>query len=230
MLDPSINDAAHAEKPGLFQHQPPSQIPDNSFFFGDAKEALFEVPKEATLIILAHCLTCLSEMLTFFICIFFLKQWLQFDLFRGLPGAPEAAIFNAAATKKPHPSLKSQRFWKRKNRSRSPSRSVGRSETEEIFTSSESEDHDNDSDDISVDDISSDTEDELLNEDNDEVEAVLEEDKEEPLVVTDVTNVSESVEDSFHSEIDEDELIAVSDVESLDSELSWFEQYYIRER
>ena len=48
-------------------------------------------------------------------------------------------------------SVKSKRFWKRKNRSRSPSRSVGRSEVSECFTSSEDEISS-----ISIDDISSD--------------------------------------------------------------------------
>ena len=49
-----------------------------------------------------------------------------------MPGAPEASIYKKALTNSTKSSTK--RFWKRKNRSRSPSRSVGRSETEEIFT------------------------------------------------------------------------------------------------
>ena len=66
--------------------------------FVPSKEFLWELQKAATSATLMqdakHFLACLSEMLTFFICIFFLKQWLQFDLFRDYPWAPEVAVFH----------------------------------------------------------------------------------------------------------------------------------------
>ena len=70
-------------------------------------------------------------------------------------------------------SLKSKRFWKRKNRSRSPDRSVSRCVSSECFTSSE----DNISS-ISIDDVSSDitteSENNLADESDLEIDEILE--------------------------------------------------------
>ena len=91
---------------------------------------------------------------------------------------------------------------KRKNSSRSPSRSVGRSEvSEELFTSEEDEDL---SSVISIDDVSSEQ------------------------------DTSEDIEDSFHSEIIENTTLTdadadieeLSEVCSIDSQLSWFQEHY----
>ncbi len=87
------------------------------------------------LVVLAHVSAWLSEMLTFFLCIVFLKQWLQFDLFGGLPPGlnPGAAEADAPYLLTPNNNTKKaigagkHRRFKRKNRSRSPSRSVARS-------------------------------------------------------------------------------------------------------
>ena len=125
-----------------------------------------------------HCLFCISEMLSFFICIFLLRHWLQFDLFRDSLWASEAAVFhhginNNKVMPEKLKSLKSKRFWKRKNRSRSPDRSVSRCVSSECFTSSE----DNISS-ISIDDVSSDitteSENNLADESDLEIDEILE--------------------------------------------------------
>lgn len=152
----------------------------------------------------SHFLSCITEMLTFFICIFFLKQWLQFDLFKdALWTSPEMAIYNNNNNTKLK-SLKSKRFWKRKNRSRSPSRSVGRSEISETFTSSE-----DDLSSISIDDVSSSCSSESETDEN-------------AVEIIELPN-SDEEEDSFHSSI-----IVESDdeVSSIDSQLSWFQDHY----
>ena len=177
-----------------------------------AQDLLVEWQRETTLTyLIGHFLSIVSEMLTIFICIFFLKQWLTFDLFRGpLPGAPEASIY-----KKP-PALKSKaskRFWKRKNRSRSPSRSVGRSETEEVYTSSE-----DDISSISIDDVSSDEEED----DDDEVWDEVKESVEVGVANHD-TVADDGIDEPVAIDSDADEC------SSLSSELSWFQQYYYYE-
>ena len=127
---------------------------------------------------MTHCLFCISEMLSFFICIFLLRHWLQFDLFRDSLWASEAAVFhhginNNKVMPEKLKSLKSKRFWKRKNRSRSPDRSVSRCVSSECFTSSE----DNISS-ISIDDVSSDitteSENNLADESDLEIDEILE--------------------------------------------------------
>ena len=205
--------------------------------FVPSKEFLLELQKAATSATLMqdakHFLGCLAEMLTFFICIFFLKQWLQFDLFRDYPWAQaETAVFhlNNNNVKPNIKSLKSKRFWKRKNRSRSPSRSVGRSEiSEEIFTSSE----DNCSS-ISIDNVSSDLTDSDI-EDSIDLDIIdnqnnLDLDLDDDLGAE--INDAET-EDSFHSnllqqeELSDDNDGTISDAPSLDSQLSWFQEHYI---
>ena len=205
--------------------------------FVPSKEFLLELQKAATSATLMqdakHFLGCLAEMLTFFICIFFLKQWLQFDLFRDYPWAQaETAVFhlNNNNVKSNIKSLKSKRFWKRKNRSRSPSRSVGRSEiSEEIFTSSE----DNCSS-ISIDNVSSDLTDSDI-EDSIDLDIIdnqnnLDLDLDDDLGAE--INDAET-EDSFHSnllqqeELSDDNDGTISDAPSLDSQLSWFQEHYI---
>ena len=206
--------------------------------FVPSKEFLLELQKAATSATLMqdakHFLGCLAEMLTFFICIFFLKQWLQFDLFRDYPWAQaETAVFhlNNNNVKSNIKSLKSKRFWKRKNRSRSPSRSVGRSEiSEEIFTSSE----DNCSS-ISIDNVSSDLDSDIEdsidldiidNQNNLDLDLDLDDDLGAEI------NDAET-EDSFHSnllqqeELSDDNDGTISDAPSLDSQLSWFQEHYI---
>lgn len=204
--------------------------------FVPSKEFLLELQKAATSATLMqdakHFLGCLAEMLTFFICIFFLKQWLQFDLFRDYPWAQaETAVFhlNNNNVKSNLKSLKSKRFWKRKNRSRSPSRSVGRSEiSEEIFTSSE----DNCSS-ISIDNVSSDLDSDI--EDSIDLDIIdnqnnLDLDLDDDLGAE--INDAET-EDSFHSnllqqeELSDDNDGTISDAPSLDSQLSWFQEHYI---
>lgn len=204
--------------------------------FVPSKEFLLELQKAATSATLMqdakHFLGCLAEMLTFFICIFFLKQWLQFDLFRDYPWAQaETAVFhlNNNNVKSNIKSLKSKRFWKRKNRSRSPSRSVGRSEiSEEIFTSSE----DNCSS-ISIDNVSSDLDSDI--EDSIDLDIIdnqnnLDLDLDDDLGAE--INDAET-EDSFHSnllqqeELSDDNDGTISDAPSLDSQLSWFQEHYI---
>ena len=204
--------------------------------FVPSKEFLLELQKAATSATLMqdakHFLGCLAEMLTFFICIFFLKQWLQFDLFRDYPWAQaETAVFhlNNNNVKPNIKSLKSKRFWKRKNRSRSPSRSVGRSEiSEEIFTSSE----DNCSS-ISIDNISTDLDSDI--EDSIDLDIIdnqnnLDLDLDDDLGAE--INDAET-EDSFHSnllqqeELSDDNDGTISDAPSLDSQLSWFQEHYI---
>ena len=204
--------------------------------FVPSKEFLLELQKAATSATLMqdakHFLGCLAEMLTFFICIFFLKQWLQFDLFRDYPWAQaETAVFhlNNNNVKSNLKSLKSKRFWKRKNRSRSPSRSVGRSEiSEEIFTSSE----DNCSS-ISIDNVSSDLDSDI--EDSIDLDIIdnqnnLNLDLDDDLGAE--INDAET-EDSFHSnllqqeELSDDNDGTISDAPSLDSQLSWFQEHYI---
>ena len=206
--------------------------------FVPSKEFLLELQKAASSATLMqdakHFLGCLAEMLTFFICIFFLKQWLQFDLFRDYPWAQaETAVFhlnnnNLANLSKNQKSLKSKRFWKRKNRSRSPSRSVGRSEiSEEIFTSSE----DNCSS-ISIDNVSSDL--------DSDIEELPDVDNQNNLDDDDYCGAGEGAEindaeteDSFHSnllqqeELSDDNDGTISDAPSLDSQLSWFQEHYI---
>ena len=200
----------------------------------------------------SHFLSCLSEVLSFFICIFLLRHWLQFDLFRDALWASEAAVFHHALppggatinNNKMHTipaSLKSKRFWKRKNRSRSPSRSVGRSGTSECFTSSE-----DDISSISIDDVSSDiSESESIQSDHqvyDEIDqsangGVAEIDQS---VTSDLVKLTENeTEDSFHSneqidDSDQDSKILLnsssedlSQVSSLDSQLSWFQDHYL---
>ena len=67
-----------------------------------AQDILVEWQRETTLTqILGHFLSIVSEMLTLVLCIFFLKQWLAFDLFRGPAlssgaGGPEAHGFHFA--------------------------------------------------------------------------------------------------------------------------------------
>ena len=203
--------------------------------FVPSKEFLLELQKAATSATLMqdakHFLGCLAEMLTFFICIFFLKQWLQFDLFRDYPWAQaETAVFhlNNNNVKSNLKSLKSKRFWKRKNRSRSPSRSVGRSEiSEEIFTSSE----DNCSS-ISIDNVSSDLDSDI--EDSIDLDII---DNQKDLDDLDDDLGAEindaETEDSFHSnllqqeELSDDNDGTISDAPSLDSQLSWFQEHYI---
>lgn len=205
--------------------------------FVPSQEFLLELQKAASSATLMqdakHFLGCLAEMLTFFICIFFLKQWLQFDLFRDYPWAQaETAVFhlnnNNVNLSKNQKSLKSKRFWKRKNRSRSPSRSVGRSEiSEEIFTSSE----DNCSS-ISIDNVSSDLdsdiEDELQSDIDNQNNLDLDDDYCEGAEINDA-----ETEDSFHSnllqqeELSDDNDGTISDAPSLDSQLSWFQEHYI---
>ena len=184
--------------------------------FVPSKEFLWELQKAATSATLMqdakHFLACLSEMLTFFICIFFLKQWLQFDLFRDYPWAPEVAVFHHNNNNVPPKSLKSKRFWKRKNRSRSPSRSVGRSEISEELLTSEEEDCSS----ISIDDVSTD-----LSESESDGNQVTEED---------ILEINDS-EDSFHSNLlnaEESDEDCISEVpHSLDSQLSWFQEHYV---
>ena len=110
--------------------------------------------------------------------IFLLRHWLQFDLFRDSLWASEAAVFhhginNNKVMPEKLKSLKSKRFWKRKNRSRSPDRSVSRCVSSECFTSSE----DNISS-ISIDDVSSDitteSENNLADESDLEIDEILE--------------------------------------------------------
>ena len=202
--------------------------------FVPSKEFLLELQKAATSATLMqdakHFLGCLAEMLTFFICIFFLKQWLQFDLFRDYPWAQaETAVFhlNNNNVKPNIKSLKSKRFWKRKNRSRSPSRSVGRSEiSEEIFTSSE----DNCSS-ISIDNVSSDLDSDI--EDSIDLDII---DNQNNLDLDDDLGAEindAETEDSFHSnllqqeELSDDNDGTISDAPSLDSQLSWFQEHYI---
>ena len=203
--------------------------------FVPSKEFLLELQKAASSATLMqdakHFLGCLAEMLTFFICIFFLKQWLQFDLFRDYPWAQaETAVFhlNNNNVKSNLKSLKSKRFWKRKNRSRSPSRSVGRSEiSEEIFTSSE----DNCSS-ISIDNISTDLDSDI--EDSIDLDII---DNQKDLDDLDDDLGAEindaETEDSFHSnllqqeELSDDNDGTISDAPSLDSQLSWFQEHYI---
>ena len=206
--------------------------------FVPSKEFLLELQKAATSATLMqdakHFLGCLAEMLTFFICIFFLKQWLQFDLFRDYPWAQaETAVFhlnnnNLANLSKNQKSLKSKRFWKRKNRSRSPSRSVGRSEiSEEIFTSSE----DNCSS-ISIDNVSSDLDSDI--EDSIDLDIIDNQNNLDDLDDDLGAEINDAeTEDSFHSnllqqeELSDDNDGTISDAPSLDSQLSWFQEHYI---
>ena len=63
------------------------------------REFLVELQKSTLATLMAtsflHFLSCLSEMLSFFICIFLLRHWLQFDLFRdSLWGNFGYGIFN----------------------------------------------------------------------------------------------------------------------------------------
>ena len=203
--------------------------------FVPSKEFLLELQKAATSATLMqdakHFLGCLAEMLTFFICIFFLKQWLQFDLFRDYPWAQaETAVFhlNNNNVKSNLKSLKSKRFWKRKNRSRSPSRSVGRSEiSEEIFTSSE----DNCSS-ISIDNISTDLDSDI--EDSIDLDVIDNQNNLDDLDDDLGAEINDAeTEDSFHSnllqqeELSDDNDGTISDAPSLDSQLSWFQEHYI---
>ena len=203
--------------------------------FVPSKEFLLELQKAATSATLMqdakHFLGCLAEMLTFFICIFFLKQWLQFDLFRDYPWAQaETAVFhlNNNNVKPNIKSLKSKRFWKRKNRSRSPSRSVGRSEiSEEIFTSSE----DNCSS-ISIDNISTDLDSDI--EDSIDLDVIDNQNNLDDLDDDLGAEINDAeTEDSFHSnllqqeELSDDNDGTISDAPSLDSQLSWFQEHYI---
>ena len=203
--------------------------------FVPSKEFLLELQKAATSATLMqdakHFLGCLAEMLTFFICIFFLKQWLQFDLFRDYPWAQaETAVFhlNNNNVKPNIKSLKSKRFWKRKNRSRSPSRSVGRSEiSEEIFTSSE----DNCSS-ISIDNVSSDLDSDI--EDSIDLDIIDNQNNLDDLDDDLGAEINDAeTEDSFHSnllqqeELSDDNDGTISDAPSLDSQLSWFQEHYI---
>ena len=206
--------------------------------FVPSKEFLLELQKAASSATLMqdakHFLGCLAEMLTFFICIFFLKQWLQFDLFRDYPWAQaETAVFhlnnnNLANLSKNQKSLKSKRFWKRKNRSRSPSRSVGRSEiSEEIFTSSE----DNCSS-ISIDNVSSDLDSDI--EDSIDLDVIDNQNNLDDLDDDLGAEINDAeTEDSFHSnllqqeELSDDNDGTISDAPSLDSQLSWFQEHYI---
>ena len=203
--------------------------------FVPSKEFLLELQKAASSATLMqdakHFLGCLAEMLTFFICIFFLKQWLQFDLFRDYPWAQaETAVFhlNNNNVKSNIKSLKSKRFWKRKNRSRSPSRSVGRSEiSEEIFTSSE----DNCSS-ISIDNVSSDLDSDI--EDSIDLDIIDNQNNLDDLDDDLGAEINDAeTEDSFHSnllqqeELSDDNDGTISDAPSLDSQLSWFQEHYI---
>ena len=203
--------------------------------FVPSKEFLLELQKAATSATLMqdakHFLGCLAEMLTFFICIFFLKQWLQFDLFRDYPWAQaETAVFhlNNNNVKSNIKSLKSKRFWKRKNRSRSPSRSVGRSEiSEEIFTSSE----DNCSS-ISIDNVSSDLDSDI--EDSIDLDIIDNQNNLDDLDDDLGAEINDAeTEDSFHSnllqqeELSDDNDGTISDAPSLESQLSWFQEHYI---
>ena len=203
--------------------------------FVPSKEFLLELQKAATSATLMqdakHFLGCLAEMLTFFICIFFLKQWLQFDLFRDYPWAQaETAVFhlNNNNVKPNIKSLKSKRFWKRKNRSRSPSRSVGRSEiSEEIFTSSE----DNCSS-ISIDNVSSDLDSDI--EESIDLDIIDNQNNLDDLDDDLGAEINDAeTEDSFHSnllqqeELSDDNDGTISDAPSLDSQLSWFQEHYI---
>ena len=119
--------------------QPLYEVVQNDGLFGGQQQAAIT---EAFLVIVAHISSWLSEMLTFFLCIVFLKQWLQFDLFGGLPPglSPGAANVEADAPytnpnnnvmpggqKKAIGVGANKRRFKRKNRSRSPSRSLARS-------------------------------------------------------------------------------------------------------
>ena len=104
-------------------------------------------------------------------------------------------------------SLKSKRFWKRKNRSRSPSRSVGRSEISEELLTSEEEDCSS----ISIDDVSTD-----LSESESVDDQVLE--------------INDSDDESFHSNLlnAEESADDISETrDSLDSQLSWFQEHYV---
>ena len=202
--------------------------------FVPSKEFLWELQKAATSATLMqdakHFLGCLAEMLTFFICIFFLKQWLQFDLFRDYPWAQaETAVFHLNNNNQINQkSLKSKRFWKRKNRSRSPSRSVGRSEiSEEIFTSSEEN-----CSSISIDDVSSDLDDSSLEEQDLDID--------NDCAIDEINDAEgEETEDSFHSNLlqqeelsddnndeKEDDDTTISEAPSLDSQLSWLQEHY----
>lgn len=202
--------------------------------FVPSKEFLWELQKAATSATLMqdaqHFLGCLTEMLTFFICIFFLKQWLQFDLFRDYPWAQaETAVFHLNNNNQINQkSLKSKRFWKRKNRSRSPSRSVGRSEiSEEIFTSSEEN-----CSSISIDDVSSDLDDSSLEEQDLDID--------NDCAIDEINDAEgEETEDSFHSNLlqqeelsddnndeKEDDDTTISEAPSLDSQLSWLQEHY----
>lgn len=160
----------------------PKIIKDNLHLYEPTREFLLELQKTTMATIMAssvtHCLFCISEMLSFFICIFLLRHWLQFDLFRDSLWASEAAVFhhginNNKVMPEKLKSLKSKRFWKRKNRSRSPDRSVSRCVSSECFTSSE----DNISS-ISIDDVSSDitteSENNLADESDLEIDEILE--------------------------------------------------------
>ena len=113
-------------------------------------------------------------------------------------------------------SKNTKRFWKRKNRSRSPSRSVGRSETEEVFTSSE-----DDISSISIDDVSSDAGDDESNSDeaDDTDEEVWDEVKES------VTSVTNSNDDQDLDNVSDDEEEG-EECSSLASDLSWFQDHY----
>ena len=161
---------------------PKSFQEDYQHLYEPTREFLLELQKSTMATIMAssvtHCLFCISEMLSFFICIFLLRHWLQFDLFRDSLWASEAAVFhhginNNKVMPEKLKSLKSKRFWKRKNRSRSPDRSVSRCVSSECFTSSE----DNISS-ISIDDVSSDitteSENNLADESDLEIDEILE--------------------------------------------------------
>ena len=198
-----------------------------------AQDILVEWQRETTLTqILGHFLSIVSEMLTLVLCIFFLKQWLAFDLFRGPfsgSGGPEAgqSIYNnnsggvlnsnKKALKNNTTSKNTKRFWKRKNRSRSPSRSVGRSETEEVFTSSE-----DDISSISIDDVSSDDESSDEADDTD-AEEVWDEVKES---VTSVTNSNDVDVQDLDNVSDDDADEEEEECSSLASDLSWFQDHY----
>jgi hypothetical protein len=222
------------------EQQPPLQPQLWPFLASTASAA-----KEATLMLTlaAHILAWLSEMLTFFLCIFFLKKWLQFDLFRGLPGAPEAAIFNnnnnkAAGALK---SERAKRFWKRKNRSRSPSRSVARSETEEILTSDEEEELNSElistieADDGSSSSNNSDFESDCSVETEDE-SWKSSSSSQHSNNKSAKTSKKNEVETEGEGEGEEEEVIPISSDEdlinedsiasSLDSELSWLQEHY----
>ena len=114
-------------------------------------------------------------------------------------------------------SKNTKRFWKRKNRSRSPSRSVGRSETEEVFTSSE-----DDISSISIDDVSSDDESSDEADDTD-AEEVWDEVKES---VTSVTNSNDVNDQDLDNVSDDDADEEEEECSSLASDLSWFQDHY----